>query len=453
MDRQTKEYDVIVIGGGITGVCAALAAAESGVRTALVEYQGFLGGNACQGMAWYGFHSDKGVQVVSGIPLRIIERLRSIDGASEFCPDPVAGSMVQVNPTLLKMTCMKMCVEAGITLFLHCMMTDVKKCDEKEQVIEVRNKLQTILLKSRVLVDCTDSGDAAVAVGAEWHRGRESDGKMQAASSILWVDGINVEEILDYFDHHLDQIRPIPLPEESLKIMAERMHNVPVFGMGAFPELIAKAKQEGLKDYPRDRLVGQCFPRTGEMLLVCSRVEDADPMNEYDYSQAEIIGQLQAEATLKLMRGYLPGCQNARICGSGHTIGIRETIHIAGEYYLTEKDLLIGKDFYDCIALGAYHLDVHSPDHQGIETGHPPIYQIPYRSLIPKHINGLLVAGRAYSANQIAQASTRVNPITGAIGQAAGIAAALACQENCNLRNIDVRTLQDRLREGGAILN
>ena len=448
-----KEYDVIVIGGGTTGVCAAIAAARSGANTALIEIQGFLGGNACNGMAWYGFHSTGSYQqVVAGIPLEIIERLREIDGASEFCPDPVAGSMVQVNTTLLKLVCAELCQENGVDLHLHCMLTDVLECGKERQVIAVQSKINRYCFASKVLIDCTDSGDAAVAAGAKYIQGREQDGKMQVASSTLFISGINMSELMAYFDEHPDQLRPIPVPEEELRSLVKRMHNVPVFGMGAFPDLIAKAKQEGLTDYPRDRLVGQAFVRTGEMMLVASRVEDADPNNESAYTRGELTGTLQMKATLKLLREYIPGCQNARISGSGHTLGLRETRHVIGDYYLTGNDLLEGKEFYDCVARGAYHLDVHSPDHQGIETGHPPVYQIPYRSMLPQNVDGLLIAGRCYSQDQTAQASTRVIPIAGAAGQACGTAAGLAVKNNCAPRDIDISVLRDTLIKDGAYI-
>jgi hypothetical protein len=444
-------YDVVIIGGGTTGVCAALAAARGGAKVAIIDIQGFLGGNACNGMAWYGFHSTKFVQMVSGIPFEIIQNLREINGASEFCPDPVSGSMVQVNSTLLKLVLAKMCIKENIDVHLHSLLTDVEYCNKNEQVVLVHSKVECKRYISKVLIDCTDTGDVAILAGALYHQGRMEDGKMQVASSTLFISGIDMPILLDYFKKHPDQLRPIAVPEEELIKLVERMPTVPVFGMGAFPDLIAKAKLEGL-DYPRDRLVGQCFVQTGEMMLVASRVENVNPNNEESYSRAEFEGTLQMEVTLKLLRDYLPGCSNARISGSGHSIGIRETNHIEGDYWLETEDLMIGKKFSDCIACGSYHLDLHSPDHQGITTQHPPVYNIPYRCLLPKGIDGLLIAGRAFSATQLVQASTRVIPIAGAIGQAAGTAAAIAVKKSISPREIKIFELLNDLKNEGAII-
>ncbi len=450
---KTVKYDVLVVGGGTTGVCAAIAAARNGVKTAIVETQGFLGGNACNGMAWYGFHAvDDGRQVVAGLPLEIIERLRQLDGASEFCLDPVAGSMVQVNSALLKIVLLKMCLEETIKIHFHSTLTEIKECTADRQLSVIQCKLEKKYIESRVIIDCTDSGDAAVAAGASWHLGRETDGKMQPASSTLFIRGVDMEEMLVYFDEHPDQLRPIPVPEEELKKLVKRMHHVSVFGMGAFPDIIAKAKSEGLQDYPRDRLVGQAFVKNGELMLVASRVDGADPTDEEAWSNAEIKGFMQHEVTLKLLKNYIPGCKNAYISGCGHTVGLRETRHIKGDYVLTTEDLVQGTDFYDGIALGAYHLDVHSPDHQGIDTEHPKTYKIPYRIMLPENIEGLLIAGRACSATQGAQASFRVIPISGAMGQAAGLAAALAVSQNKTVRNVDIAALQKKLKFNGAIL-
>lgn len=441
-------FDVVVVGGGTTGCCAAIAAARQGCRVALAEALGFLGGNACNGMAWYGFHSIDQVQVVGGLPLEIIQRLRTMGGASEFFPDPVAGSMVRVQTTLLKLCLLKMAMESGVQLFFHTQFESMLApgCGR------FRCKQQVFELHAPVFIDCTDAGDVAISAGADWWRGRETDGKMQAASGTLFIGGVDMEEMLAYFRAHPRELRPIDVSDAALEELIGRMPDAPVFGMGAFGEIIARAHAEGSL-YPRDKLVGQAFPQTGEMMLVGSRVENADPTDAMAYTQAEIEAQLQMESILHLLHNYIPGCKHARIIGSGHTLGIRESCHVKGDYLLTAEDLLQGKPFPDAIALGAYHLDVHAPDHPGIDSGMPPIYQIPYASLLPAGVEGVLIAGRAFSATQLAQASTRVIPIAAATGQAAGIAASLAIQNVCSLRSIDRKKLQAILKKNGAILS
>lgn len=446
-------YDAVVVGGGTTGICAALAAARGGARTAVVESTGYLGGTAVTGLPWLGFHSiQTHTQVVAGIPLEIIERLRSMDAATEFCFDPICGSAVGVNPTMLKLVLAQMCREAGIALHLHSLCTAVETCTEKAQSILIHNKQGCQRISSRVLIDCTDSGDAAAMAGAQWHFGRETDGKVQVASYLLQVGDIDVAQMAAYFRSRPDQLRPFRLEEGELAALIERMPTAPVFVMGAFPEIIAQARAEGCR-YPRDRFVGTGCALTGELLLVGSRVEDVNPNDAQSYTEAELTGVAQIQSILDLMRNYLPGCKNARVIGSSHSVGLRETRHILGDYTLTGEDLMAGTTFDDVIALGAYHLDVHSPDHPGLETKKPKVYGVPFRCLLPAGVSGLLIAGRAISANTQAQSSTRVIPISGAQGQAAGEAAAMALAMGVAPREIPVRELSDRLTRSGAILS
>ncbi len=222
--------------------------------------------------------------------------------------------------------------------------------------------------------------------------------------------------------------------------------------MGAFPDLIAQAVREGV-EFPRDRLVGIGFPHWGEMKLVTTRVENANPNDVRNYSAAELEGLRQIKGVMAFVNGYMPGGRNARIIGSSHQIGLRETRHVEGDYRLTGDDLMNGKRFDDAIALGAYHLDVHSPDHKGLETRQPPVYSIPYRCLLPRGLDNVLVAGRCVSADHGAAASIRVIPISAAQGQAAGAAAALAAAAGVATRDVAVKTLQNTLRMQGAELD
>ncbi len=139
---------------------------------------------------------------------------------------------------------------------------------------------------------------------------------------------------------------------------------------------------------------------------------------------------------------------------SGVQIGVRETRRILGEYVMTAEDILEARKFDDAIARGAYPIDIHSPTGEGTYIKSPPAgesYDIPYRCLVPKKIEDLLVAGRCISTTHEAQSAIRVIPIVVAIGQAAGTAAALSARLGTTPRELDVSLLQNTLREQGAI--
>lgn len=146
----------------------------------------------------------------------------------------------------------------------------------------------------------------------------------------------------------------------------------------------------------------------------------------------------------------MPGCAESYIAEIAPMLGVRESRRVTGDYILTKEDLKEGKVFPDAIAMGAYHIDIHRPGGTWVESHNVQAYTIPYRCLIARDVDGLLVAGKILSATHEAIASTRVIPICMAEGQAAGTAAALAVRSGCDIRSVDIDTLQTILQENGA---
>lgn len=443
-------YDVAVVGGGTTGVCAAIAAARGGADVLLVEANGFLGGNAANGLAWLGFHSIDHKWMVRGIPLEIIERVRALGGATEFRFDPICGSCAGVDPTYLKIALARMARDAGVHVRLHSMFAGISR-EGDGWAIELCEKRGRLNRSADILIDCTDTADAAFAAGARFRFGREADGKSQVSSCVIRVAGVDMDAFCAYFADHPDQLRPFQLTHAEKRALVDDMRSTPVFVMGAFPDIIARARADGLA-YPRDRLIGTGNALTGELTLVASRVENVDPSDTLAHTSAEFEGLDQTLVIMRLLNEYLPGCQSARLMCSGHTIGVRETLHMRGRYSLTSDDLLRPRAFPDAIACGAYHLDIHSPDHAGLETRKPRPYGVPFRVCQPDNIENLLVAGRCVSADQGAQSSLRVIPILGAIGQACGTAAALAALANATVSALDAALIRRRLIADGAMI-
>ena len=211
-----------------------------------------------------------------------------------------------------------------------------------------------------------------------------------------------------------------------------------------------KALADGV-DYPRDRLIGTGNALSGELVLVASRVENVNPNDTENYTHAEMEGLAQTVGIMDLLHHYLPGCKHAHLISVGHSIGVRETRHMSGRYRLTGEDLMNAKSFEDTIAHGAYHLDVHSPDHKGLESQTPKPYSIPFRICQPIGIDRLLLAGRSVAADQAAESSLRVIPILGAIGQACGTAAALAKSHGGSTDAVKTEELIAALVHSGAM--
>jgi hypothetical protein len=196
-------------------------------------------------------------------------------------------------------------------------------------------------------------------------------------------------------------------------------------------------------------------PRPGEWRVNTTRVHGIDGTDPDDLSRAEIEARDQVRELIPFLRKNCPGLENARLLETGAQVGIRETRHILGDYVLTGDDVREGRRFADAIARCAYPIDIHDPVGtrgrlEGMTGGE--FYDIPYRCLLPRNVDNLLVAGRCLSADHEAAASARVIPPCYATGQAAGTAAALSSRDGIPLHHLDVHLLQDTLREQGAIV-
>lgn len=446
---KTLTCDVAVIGGGTTGITAAIAAAQAGADTVLVEKNGCLGGNSTAIPAWLGFHSCDGEMTVRGLPLKLLEKLRHMGGATEFYSDPICGSVVGINTHWWKIAAAEAVMEAGVRTLLHCAAFELDKCESNIAVLYLLGPEGVIELKARCVIDCSDNGLMARLAGEKLVRGRERDNLVQVASWIFEVDNIDFAALFNYFREFPDDLRPFRLGNPAAHL--ESIRDVDVFVMGAFARLVTKARTEGMV-LERDNMPGIAFPKQGKMVSVACRVEDFDTHDSIKRTAAELAGTMQASKWIEFLRHYVPGFAECRLSASPSSTGVRETSHLCGEYILSGDDLMQGRIFPDSIALGGYHLDIHSPDHPGIETRKPPVYSIPYRALLPLETNNLIMAGRVISATHEAQSSTRVIPISMAQGEAAGNAAAIAVKHGTSFRKIDIKELQRCLLDNDALI-
>jgi hypothetical protein len=206
---------------------------------------------------------------------------------------------------------------------------------------------------------------------------------------------------------------------------------------------------------PREYINLYREPAPGEWRVNTTRVHDIDATNPDDLSRAEIESRRQAVELMRFFRTHCPGLENVRLLNTGTQVGVRETRHVLGDYVLTGDDVLQGRRFPDAIARCAYPVDIHDPVGtrgrlEGLAQGN--FYDIPYRCLVPRNVDNLLVAGRPISADHEAAASARVIPPCYATGQAAGTAAALAVNQGVSPREVEVEALRRLLVAHGAIV-
>ncbi|MGG5810081.1 FAD-dependent oxidoreductase [Falsiroseomonas sp. CW058] len=418
--------EVLVVGGGMGGAVAAIAAARAGAETFLVERQGFLGGAATAAAVgqFVGWETAAGRRVVAGIAEEIVGRLVALgasDGHARFTMSTGhVMDRVQYDPEILKCALDAMVTEAGARVLFHAALLDAERAGETIVSVRLLTKAGPWTLRPRMVIDASGDLDLLAAAGAAFLPLQEGE-TAQPATAMFRFGPID-----------LDAFAAVP---------------------GA--ELAALARQ-GVAEgrLARAALHGSFIQGTRDAWFNISRIA-LDATDPLALSAAEMEGRRQALAAASFLRDRIPGCAEGRLVALAPVLGVRESRRIAGRHVLTEAELRAGHVFPDRIAWGAYPMDIHPAKGAGLqfeEFGDDHAYAIPFASLVPDGLDNVLVAGRGISATHKAHAATRVMPTVMAMGQAAGTAAAQALRGNATLATTDLPRLQDRLRRDGAIL-
>jgi glycine/D-amino acid oxidase-like deaminating enzyme len=442
--------DVLVVGGGPAGIGAALGAAEAGAEVVLAERYGFLGGNATAAlvMPLMSFHTQRsafeqpgatklfptdhgpGEPVVAGALAKLLHRLVRTGGA--IAPSPDTGYTVPFDPEQFKLAALELLDEAGVQFLFHAFASDVVR-DGPVQGVLFETKSGPVVIRARVVVDCTGDGDVAAHAGAPYELGRDEDGLVQPMTLMFRMVRFEEAAFEAYVRAHPDQWR----------------------GVHGLWDLIRKAREAGELDLPREDILFFGTPHEGEVSVNSTRVMRALGTDVFDWSRAELESHRQMRQIATFLRRHVPGFEQAYVAQSGVHTGVRETRRIVGEYQLTARDVLEGRKFDDVVARGAYPVDIHNPKGSGTvlkRLAPGEAYDIPLRALLPRGVEGLLVAGRCLSGTHEAHSSYRVMPIVMATGQAAGVCAALAARREVTARRVPVADVQAALLRQGADL-
>lgn len=445
------ETDVLVVGGGPAGIAAAVGAASAGADVILAERYGFLGGNATAAlvMPLMSFHTQSetferqgtatlmptdhgpGHPVIAGVLLDMMERLVRAGGA--ISPSLDTGYVVPFDPEVFKLVALEMLDEAGVRFLFHAFATDVAGKGILDGVV-FETKSGPIVIKAQSVVDCTGDGDVAARAGAPFEIGRASDGLVQPMTLMFRIIDFRREAFSRYIDEHPEQWR----------------------GVHGLWDLVAKAAENGDLDLAREDILFFGTPHPHEVSVNSTRVTRVLATDVWDMTYAEWESRRQLRQLAAFFKKYVPGFEEAYVGQSGVNVGVRETRRILGEYKLTADDLLSARKFDDAVAQGSYPVDIHNPEGKGTVLQKMPsgeAYDIPLRSLIPKNVDGLVVAGRCISGTHEAHSSYRVMPIAMATGHAAGVTAALAASSRDTPRSIRADTVQTELLRQGATLS
>lgn len=419
--------DVVVAGGGPAGIGAAVAAAREGARVVLCERYGFLGGNLTVAKVgticglYVGDGAGSFDYVVGGVAREFAESLARSGGGIGPVPFKETAVFLYAPWAAKRLADHLVADEPRIDLLLHALVADVVRDGDAIRSLILATKQGPKAVTGKVFVDCTGDADVATFAGVPTELG--PPGERQFAS-------------MQFVMQHVDS--------------QAALGAVPLLG-----ELIAEHGAHLSRDG------GAIIPtfREGEFVGAMTRVRNPDgsPIDVTDVRQAtwgELEGRRLAEEAAEFLRKHVPGFADAFLDDTAFALGVRETRRVVGDYVLTGDDVAGGATFDDAVGRGAwpreYHVHGRSTEYRFLEPG--VSYQVPYRALRPRGVRNLLAAGRCLSADHHALASIRVMGPSLALGQAAGVAAALAARRSRSVGEVSIGELHECLERQGALL-
>jgi hypothetical protein len=443
-----NKYDVIVIGAGPAGVPAALAASRLGCKVLLVERNAFLGGTGVSGLSYLGFLDHKGRKTLGGIPAEIILRLQDLNGTQGHHYSPVHNSITDLNPEIVKLVMAGMCREAGVEILLNCETVDVNVDNGILMDVIAYSKCTYFILSASVFIDATGDGDVAYKAGVPYILGQQGSGQAHPAALLFTVGGVDMNRFFSYLAENPGEIGTPDCHDQKYSL--EFLKNTPGHCFIGLSGLIEKAKRDGKYRIPGDFFVYITTPVSGQLAINSTRISNIDATDPLELTRASLEGHKQIMDLMGFMKEYIPGFERCVLCHISPTLGIRETRHFRCQVQV-DKAMALGEVINDeTIALAAYNINAHC----GNDTIKTPLkpFGIPLNSLKPQNIKRLLLAGRDIDTDITAFGSMCTMGTCMAIGQAAGVCAALAARQDKYPDEISAEAVRRQLLADGAYL-
>ena len=413
-----KKYELAVIGGGFAGVAAALAAARAGVKTLIVEKANCLGGAAtnCLVNPFMPYWTEKNN-----------ERLYLSTGIFKVIADTLESRGVTYGNLFseeeLKDILNEMVLEAGVDLLFHSYIFKAIKRGGRITSVSLATRCGVVEIEADYFIDATGDAQLAYLADCPTTLGREPDHLCQPMTLCFRLGNVDIPKFF-------------ACREELNK-------------------KYAAARESGEITNPREDILVFKTPIKNVLHFNTTRVVKKDPTSPIDVTEAEIIARRQVYELYNFMKRNADGLENSFLMMTASEIGVRESRMIVGDYVLTEGDIVSCTKFDDAIAACNYGIDIHNPEGTGTRTYEFPdgeFYTIPYRSLIPKDAENMLVAGRCISSDHGAQSSYRIMPVVCCLGEAAGAAMGLAVKSGGSVRDISIKELQGVLKKNRAFI-
>lgn len=433
-NRSLGHFDLIVMGAGSAGACAAIAGARAGSKVLVIDRLPFIGGTSTAVLdTFYGFYTpgEQSKKIVGGIPDDVINELKKFGSMIERPNTYGAGTGVTYNPEHLKVVWESLIIKSGAKVLLHSLLQQVKVLDGRVQELILATRAGLCSVTGDFFIDATGDADLCNFAGFSY----EKAGEIAPAQTLTTTfKMVNVDLV------------------ERKKIKKEQLH-----------QLMQEATNNGY-ELPRKEGSDHITPVANTTATVMTRLDSVRKNNKgeiesvlddpFFLTDSEIAGRKQAAEYARFLVDKVPGYKNSSIYGFSTLIGVRETRRVYGDYRVTKEDVLEAKQFEDQIGLcGAPIEDHHSGD--GTNWIYLPAGSavgIPLRSLIVKDSINTMVIGRCFSATHDAHASIRSMAQCMAMGVAAGVAGSVALAAKKEIRSIIFPEIRKKIVDTGAIL-
>lgn len=430
MDLQYST-DVLVVGGGPAGICAAISAARQGMDVILAERYGAVGGNLTLGNV-----SPILGKVSSGTMYDEIISLLAQKHGDEEKIETRNGKEIHIDSEEAKGILANLLYDSGVKVLLQTAAADVIKEGNKITGVIFAAPTGLTAIGAKRVIDATGDGLIAYLCGCDYKIGREDDGLTQPVTLEFTVNNVDESKAIMCFGGS----DPVRLPNGK-----------------KYSEFCKECEESGIlpKNVSIVRLHKTFYK--GERNVNATQLNNVDTLNSAECFNAEVILRNQIEQVVEFLRKYISGYENCTVKTTASTLGVRETRRITGEYVISDSDVENGNHYDDAVVHNAWFLiDIHNPSGGGQAEGHsqPAIpYDIRYGALVPLKTDNLLTSGRCISGTHRAHASYRVMAICMATGEAAGIAAAQSIKNGVTPRELNVQDVRSALRLKGVSLD
>ena len=450
--RDAYRTQLLVVGGGPAGVCAAVAAARMGVSVMIVEHGNCLGGMGTSGLVspfMTSFDGEGEIMIIRGLFEEVVDRMVAIGGAihpknvrhtSPYSAWITAGHdhCTPFESEAMKFVMDRMCAEAGVKVLYHAdFVKPLMKGDTVcGAVLLTKKGLEAA--SAAMVIDATGDGDVAYRAGVPTTFGNPETGGVQPSTMFFTICNVDSKALEADVEKHLHEFRKVN--GVSYRALHWR---------------VEEAEAAGEWDIARKSVNIYKRVKDDEWAVNCTRIKAVDATDSESLSDGETEGRRQVWEMMNFFHKYVPGCKDARLMSTASTLGIRESRHVQGLRTLNAEDLVNCVVGDDSILVASNSVDVHGKGGSNA-TEYTTIngrwYGVPFGTLVPVGVKGLLMAGRCLSATSDAAGAVRVMPPVMAMGHAAGVAAALALKGGVMPDDLDVSDIRRKLLAQKAFL-